>query len=364
VIPLLVDLETEWRGGQSQMLLLLQGLYERGHAAELIAAEDSVLAQRAHAAGIYVHLASHGRLRFPAASKIRETMKSGRIELVHANEGHALTAAWLAGAHRRIPVLASRRIGFPLRKNWISTARYNALGKFIANSRYVAQTLIDSGFGVERIAIVNEGVEIPNAIGTRERQLARKNWGVAHDEFLFGCASAFVPEKGQQHLVGAMPAVRQQLPNAKLLLAGEGKNRATVQELAASLGVQDAVLFPGFVTNMQEFYTALDAFVFPSEFEGLGTALQAAMAYALPAISTTRGALGEVVEDERTALVAEPNAESFAISMIRLAKNKALQQKLGDAAREEISNRFSKDLMVDNTLAVYEEMLGTGPGAP
>lgn len=364
MIPLLVDLETEWRGGQSQILLLLQGLYERGHAAELVAAQDSVLAQRAHAAGIYVHLASRGGLRFPAASKIRETMKSGRIELVHANEGHALTAAWLAGAHRRIPVLASRRIGFPLRKNWISTARYKTLGKFIANSRYVAQTLIDSGFDVERIAIVNEGVEIPSPIGTRERQLARKNWGVAQDDFLFGCASAFVPEKGQQHLVGAMPAVRQQLPNAKLLLAGEGKNRAAVQELAASLGVQDAVLFPGFVTNMEEFYAALDAFVFPSEFEGLGTALQAAMAYALPAISTTRGALGEVVEDKRTALVAEPNAESFATAMIQLAKNNNLQRKLGDAAREEISNRFSKDLMVDNTLAVYEEMLGTVPAAP
>jgi glycosyltransferase involved in cell wall biosynthesis len=363
VIPLLVDLETEWRGGQSQMLLLLQGLYERGHAAELIAAEESVLAQRAHAAGIYVHLVSRGSLRLPAAAKIREAMKSGRIELVHANEGHALTAAWLAGAHRRVPVLASRRIGFPLRKNWISAARYKVLGKFIANSQHVAQTLIDSGFAVQRIAIVNEGVEIPKLIGTRERQLARDKWGVARDEFLFGCASAFVPEKGQQHLVGAMPAVRQQVPNAKLLLAGEGKNRAAVQEMATSLGVQDAVLFPGFVSNMQEFYAALDGFVFPSEFEGLGTALQAAMAYALPVISSTRGALSEVVEDERTALVAEPNAESFATAMIQLAKNKDLQHKLGDAGREEVRNRFSRDLMVDNTLAVYEEMLGTGPAA-
>jgi glycosyltransferase involved in cell wall biosynthesis len=238
------------------------------------------------------------------------------------------------------------------------------LEKFIANSRHVAQTLIDSGFDVRRIAIVNEGVDIPDLIETRERQLAREKWGVAQNEFLFGCASAFVPEKGQQHLVGAMPAVRQQVPNAKLLLAGEGKSRAAVEEMVASLGAQDAVLFPGFVTNMAEFYAALDAFVFPSEFEGLGTALQAAMSYALPAISTTRGALSEVVEDGRTALVAEPNAESFATAMIQLTKNKELQRKLGDAGREEIRNRFSSDLMVDNTLAVYEEMLGTAPAAP
>src|SRR5271170_3316116 len=115
---------------------------------------------------------------------------------------------------------------------------------------------------------------------------------------------------------------------------------------------------------MQEIYAALDAFVFPSEFEGLGTALQAAMAYAVPAISTSRGALGEVVEDGRTALVAEPNAESFATAMIQLAKNQDLQRKLGEAGREEISNRFSKDLMVDNTLVVYEEMLGTEPATP
>ena len=55
MIPLFVDLETEWRGGQSQALLLLKGLYERGHAAELIAVKGSALGRRARREGIYVH---------------------------------------------------------------------------------------------------------------------------------------------------------------------------------------------------------------------------------------------------------------------------------------------------------------------
>ena len=111
MIPLLVDLETEWRGGQSQMLLLLQGLYERGHAAELVAAEGSALGQRARAEGIYVHWVSRGGFRVPAAMKIRGLLGNSRIELVHANEGHALTATWLAGARptRQALRLASRR---------------------------------------------------------------------------------------------------------------------------------------------------------------------------------------------------------------------------------------------------------------
>ena len=357
MIPLIVDLETEWRGGQSQILLLLKGLYERGHAAEVVAVHGSSLSHRAKKFGIYVHTVSRKMPRLKAASMIRSIMNEDRIELVHVNEAHALTAAWLAGAHRRAPVLSSRRIGFPLQKNWISRARYASVRRFIANSRSVTDSLIGSGVAAERISIVNEGVEIPEAISAEQRAVTRKKWGIREDEFLFGCASAFVPEKGQRHLVEALPAVRKSFPKTRLLLAGEGRCRHEVKALAAKLGLREAVLLPGFVSNMRDFYCALDAFVFPSEFEGLGTALQAAMAYALPAISTTRGALVEVVENERTALVADPNSEAFSAAMLRLTADAALRQKLGEAGRKEVKKRFSADLMVENTLKVYESVL-------
>jgi glycosyltransferase involved in cell wall biosynthesis len=358
MIPLIVDLETEWRGGQGQVFLLVKGLYERGHAAELLAPRGSSLAHRARKAGYYVHYVSRGLLRIPAAMKIRSLLEDGRIELVHVNEAHALTAAWLAGVHRRVPLLSSRRIGFPLQRNWLSKARFRAVDRFVPNSQDVAQSLIDCGIARERISIVNEGVEIPAPITMEERRAARKKWGVAENEFLFGCASAFVPEKGQRHVVEALAQVREKFPRARLLLAGEGKCRAEVRELAERLKMGEAVLTPGFVTKMHEFYEALDAFVFPSEFEGLGTALQAAMAYALPAISTTRGALGEVVDDGRTALVAEPNPKEFAAAMVRLMSDSELRRHLREAGRKEVMERFSADRMVENTLALYEEVLG------
>ena len=358
MIPLIVDLETEWRGGQSQALLLLKGLYERGHAAELVATHGSSLSHRAKKYGVYVHSVSRNMRRFAATCKIRWLLGHDRFELVHVNEAHALTAAWLAGAHRRLPFLSSRRIGFPLERNWISWARFRALDCFIANSKNVAQSLIDSGFPAARIAVVNEGVEIPERISPEARNNARKRWRIADDEFLFGCASAFVPEKGQRHVVEALRSVRERFPKARLLLPGGGPCLTETKELAARLGLRQAVLLPGFVSNMEEFYSALDAFVFPSEFEGLGTALQAAMAYGLPAISTTRGALCEVVEDGRTALVAQPNAADFSGAMQRLLCDPALREQLGEAAREEVKRRFSADQMVENTLNVYEKILG------
>lgn len=353
---LYVDLEREWRGGQSQALLTLVGLRKLGHEVELLAAQDSPLAKRAAEAGITVHEVARLGLRGWAALTMRRLIARGRFEIVHLNEPHALTAAWMARAHKRVPLLLSRRIGFPLQKNSVSQARYRAVERFVANSKDVAQSLIDSGIVAERISIVNEGVEIFPLRTSEQRSSARKHWGVRENEFLFGCVSVFVPEKGQRHLIEALPLVRARHPEARLLLAGDGACRAELETLAKQLGQMEAVLFPGFVNDVEQVYAALDAFVFPSEFEGLGTALQAAMAAGLPCISTKRGALSEVVDAERNALVAEPSGEEFATMMVRLIDDEVLRKNLAEAGRHEVQQRFSAGRMVENTIRVYEDV--------
>jgi glycosyltransferase involved in cell wall biosynthesis len=360
---LYVDLEREWRGGQSQALLTVKGLRALGHEVELLAARDGPLANRAAEVGVKVHEVRRLGLRGWAARAMRSLIVQGRFDVVHVNEPHALTAAWLARAHAHLPLLLSRRIGFPLRKNAVSRARYRAVERFVANSKAVGRSLIDSGIAAERISVVNEGVEIFPLRTLEQRSSARKHWGVRGNEFLFGCVSVFVPEKGQRHLIEALPAVRALHPETRLLLAGDGACRAELEALAKRLGQERAVLFPGFVNEVAEVYAALDAFAFPSEFEGLGTALQTAMAAGLPCISTNRGALGEVVESERTTLVAEPNGNEFAAMMLRLIDDEGLRKKLGDAGRREVEERFSAGRMVENTILVYEDVLKKRPGA-
>ena len=349
-----VDLEREWRGGQSQALLTLCGLRDRGIPVELVAARESPLAARSAEAGVLVHGVPRLGRRVWAAAMIRNLIAQKRFDVLHLNEPHALTAAWLAQAHQELPLLLSRRIGFPLRKGWVSRARYQALERFVANSQGVAESLLDAGIVRERISIVNEGVEILARPSTEARQKARKHWGLRDKEFLFGCLSVFVPEKGQRHLIAALPSVRNLHPEVRLLLAGDGACRSGLEALAKQLGQAGAVLFPGFVDKVEEVYDALDAFVFPSEFEGLGTALQSAMAAGLACISTKRGALVEVVDHERTALVVEPNDKEFADAMLRLIGDEGLRKKLGEAGRREVQERFSAARMVENTLRIYQ----------
>src|SRR2546430_9139694 len=92
---LYVDLEREWRGGQSQALLTLFGLRERELKVELVGAGDSPLATRSREAGIAVHEVPELGLRAWAAAAIRRLLAHKNFDLLHLNEPHALTAAWL-----------------------------------------------------------------------------------------------------------------------------------------------------------------------------------------------------------------------------------------------------------------------------
>jgi glycosyltransferase involved in cell wall biosynthesis len=358
MIPLIVDLETAWRGGQNQALMILKGLYERGHAAELVAAEGSALGQRAAASGICVHVVSRGLLRLPAARMIRKVLQDGRIDLVHANEAHAVSAAWMAGAHRRVPLVISRRVGYPLGKNRIARARYQAATRIVANSKWVAEQAAASGAPAEKLRVVHEGVEIPSKFTLQQKYMARSRWGVSGDTPLLGCVGVLLPDKGQEWLIRALLVVRTDFPDCKLLLAGDGPCRPQLKALALELGISDAVIFAGFVKDVENVYAALDVFLLPSLFEALNNSLLAAMAYEIPSIAFRLGALAEIIDNEKSGLlVSGPDVPEIAAAVSRILKDRTFAGNLGQAGRNRVEQDFSAERMVEGMIVIYEEAL-------
>lgn len=356
MIPLLVDLEREWRGGQNQFLLLLKGLYERGHAAELLAAKGSSLGHRAEKAGICVHYTSRHSL-LTAARKVRGLMKDGRFDVVHVNEAHALSAAWVARAHRKARLLISRRVGFPLGKGYFSRARFRAAARIIANSNWVAEQAAASGAPREKLTVIYEGVEIPALPTAAARQADRMRWGAGDQAQLLGCAGVLLEDKGQEWVIRALAQLRGEFPNAKLLLAGEGPDRERLQKLVGELKLQSEVIFAGFVKDVEAFYRAIDVFVFPALFEGLGTSLLAAMAHGVPSVTYFGCALGEIVENGKSGLQVEArNPETLAGALRRILADAQFASAMGAEGRHRIETKFSADRMVDETLHLYREV--------
>ncbi|MBZ5514965.1 MAG: glycosyltransferase family 4 protein [Acidobacteriia bacterium] len=352
-----VDLGKQWRGGQSQALLLIQGLLARGHSAELLTRRESPLAQRAHRLGIKVHSVPGPAARLRAALRLRKLLAEGKFDILHLHDAHAVTPAWLARAERFTSVVASRRVAYPLQTELFALARYQTAHRILAVSEFVAKSVVASGMPRERVQVVYDGVELKPLPAPEIRRSARDRWGITDDEMLLGCVGYLLPEKGQEFLIRALPAVRARFPRCRLLLAGIGPQRGRFERLVREMGIESAVIFTGFVEDVAQVYSALDVFVFPSLAEPLGSSLLAAMAFALPIVAVARGAVPEVIEDGATGLlVPDPDPQQIAAAILRLLVDTKWAARLGVAARAAVQDRFSADHMVEQTLQVYQQV--------
>jgi glycosyltransferase involved in cell wall biosynthesis len=354
---LLVDLGREYRGGQHQALLLLQGLRERGHGPELIALRDSLLASRAKEAGATVHVADPGRRRLSAALQIRRLVRERRIDLIHANEPHALTSAWVARTHRAVPVVISRRIALGLSKSRFSLARYRAASRVIAVSHFVERSVLQNGIPPDRISVIYDGVQIPPVISEAQRETARKQFGISKGFPCIGNVAAFVPEKGHALLLRAFAKLRAQNPGCILLLRGDGPELPMLRNLAQELALTDAVKFLPSSVEIESLFAATDVFAFPSHEEPLGSALLAAMAHSLPVVAFADGGVPEVVEAGMNGLLIEGHdVVAFAGALAGLLSRPDEAIRLGQAARETIIAHFSADRMAEETSRLYETL--------
>jgi L-malate glycosyltransferase len=355
---LYVDLEREWRGGQSQALLTVTGLRALGHDAQLLSVRDSPLARRAKAAGVPVHVVGRKARRAGSALLLRKLLSEQKFDVLHANEPHALTSAWLARAQRIVPVLVSRRVAYPLSRSGLARMRYQAAQCIVAISHFVEKSVLESGMPAEKVAVVYDGVEVPPLPTPEARRQARQRWGATGEDRLLGCIGYLLPEKGQEIAIRALSTLQAKIPGARLLLAGDGPCRRPLQALVRQQGLQDAVIFAGFVDDVSQVYAALDVFVFPSLAEPLGTSLLAAMAWGLPVVAVAIGGLPEYVKDgENGLLVAQPDPELFSAEIRRLLNDETFGIALGQKARSTIAERFSVHCMVENTIHVYEDVL-------
>jgi glycosyltransferase involved in cell wall biosynthesis len=348
-----VDLGPDWRGGQSQALLLINGLRDRGHAAKLIAPESSPLAERARTDAIRVYGIGRSAIRLRAAYEIARLLARESFDVVHCHEAHGLTAAWLAGAHRHTVLIASRRVAFPVSSSRLGAARYRSADRIAAVSQFVRERTIESGLGANRVEVVYDGVPTGPMPTTEERLAARMSWGIGQEP-LIGCIGKLVPQKGQEFLIRALPLIRVQFPDCRLLLAGDGPCRNRLARLSASLGVENAVLFAGFVNDVTRVYRTLDVFAFPAIGEALGSSLLAAMSHGLPAVGLRSGAVPEIIEHGKNGLLAQTaEPEALAAALVCALRDRGPGSRLGAAARQTVEDRFSAARMVENTISLY-----------
>lgn len=169
----------------------------------------------------------------------------------------------------------------------------------------------------------------------------------------------FSPRKGVRDLLAAAPAVAQQRPAVRFVIAG-GQPPADVAAQAAPLG--DAVCFPGFVRGAEKLRWLQEAslLALPSYAEGLPVALLEAMAAGLPVITTPVGGVGDFFVHQVNGLLVSPgDLPALASAIVHLLNDDPLRRAMGEHNRQQALEQFATPQYARRLLAVYEEVAGS-----
>jgi glycosyltransferase involved in cell wall biosynthesis len=159
-------------------------------------------------------------------------------------------------------------------------------------------------------------------------------------------------------LIQALPAVRADAPDARVLLAGTGPREPALRELVRELKLEEAVSFLGHRKDIPHLMAAADAFVLPSRFEGHPIVVLEAMAAGLPVIATDVCGTSEAIDANVTGLLVPPeDPEALASAMQLVLARPSVARRLAVRARSSVTQNFSAAVMAHKTLAIYRAML-------
>ncbi|MFI6763601.1 glycosyltransferase family 4 protein, partial [Micromonospora sp. NPDC050417] len=217
-----------------------------------------------------------------------------------------------------------------------------------------------------RIDVVPNGVD-DRAWHAKPRAVASARARFAGDGPLIGFAGRLVYEKGVQHLVHAIPRLRERHPGLRVVIAGDGPYRGELQQQTDHLRLDQTVNFVGFMNESQlpAVLGATDATVVPSLYEPFGmVALEAAAAGAPLAVAAT-GGLAEIVEPGVTGVTfPHSDPEALAGAVDTLLADGVFARRVARRARSMVSERYGWSAIAARTAATYASAVREAGSAP
>jgi L-malate glycosyltransferase len=359
-----IDTARTWRGGQNQVLLTVLGLRAMGHRAVLVAHGEGELYRRAVEGPDLVPLAPRSEVDLSAAWKLSRIIRQFDPPIVHAHDPHSVAMAGLAlsfSASESRRLVASRRVDFHLQKHSFSRWKYRQVDLFIAASLAIRDILEHDGIPGSQIVVVHDGIDVAKIGRLPAEEIHAELW-LPRGAPILVHVGALVPHKGQKFLVQAMPQVLHDVPDAHLIVFGEGELRPALERQIRELHLEKHVVLAGFRPDVLQLMKSADLFVMSSVTEGLGSTVLDAMAMKLAVVGTRAGGIPEAVVDGETGvLVAPGHPAELATAIVRLLKNPALRARMGEAGLARVTEHFGVGRMLQQTLKAYRRAVERNP---
>lgn len=349
---------------------LVRVLEADGHTVQVIHPDYGRPAEPGHVAVRSMRVPFYPELRLPLPpfGRTCRAIDAFHPDLIHVATEATLGRAVLRHALRRgVPLVTSFHtnfdqytahygVGWAAALVWRYLRRFHNAGRetYVPSRATIAQ-LRRRGF--ERLVLWPRGVDghlfDPSRPG---RAAVRARLGFAPGDVVIGHVSRIAVEKNIAYLAEALGAASEARPNVRLLIVGDGPARG---DLEARLGPSARLVGYRAGADLADHYAAADLFAFASKTETFGNVVLEAMASGLPVVALRAGGPADIVHDEETGLLLDPEAPpaDFARALLRLVDDPALRRSMASAARSYALGQ-SWDAIMQALCGRYREVVG------
>jgi glycosyltransferase involved in cell wall biosynthesis len=296
--------------------------------------------------------------------ELRDLIRDRQIDVVHAHDYKTDLLAWLLGRVTGVCTLSTvhgwtghstrERLGYYPADKWI-LARFPRL---IAVSSDIRNELVKHGADPSRITTVLNGIDHRRYKRDRSREAeVRASLGLSAADVVIGAVGRLEPQKRFDLLLDAFAALNARRPETRLVIVGEGSQRALLEAKRRALTLENICTFLGHLADVAPAHHVFDVFVQSSDYEGTPNAVLEAMALETPIVATDVGGTAELVDDGVHGRIVPPGDVNRLNGAIEwLLADRARAAAMARNARRRAEGELSFESRVRRVEAIYEEV--------
>lgn len=355
-------------GAKTHVHSLLQNLAQTIDVT-MVCFMDGPFAQEARELGIPTVIFP-GRNLFSTFRQLKKFILDGGYQIIHCHGARGNMMGALLRRATGLPVVSTVHsdyrldyLGRPMARliyGSTNTVSLRLLDYRIGVSDAMTDLLISRGFDPDRMFTIYNGLDFSPRQPAMSREEYLSSVGLEADEscVIAGIAARLNPVKDVATLIRGFAIAHKSCPQLRLLIAGDGEERAMLEGLARELGVEREVCFAGWISDTDSFYHAIDINTLTSLSETFPYALTEGARAGLPTVASRVGGVPYLIEDGVTGLLFEAgDAEGLARQLVALGQDATLREHLGRRLYQKANDDFSLDSTLRRQIQIYETIL-------
>lgn len=335
-----------WRGGERQVLYLMEGIDQLGITSYVLCPNNSPLFQKCSKLSKLTFGFKNGFLGLiPNLLKLREICKKQKIDVVHGHDSHAHTLIWIAyrTGILKTSSFVTRRLNNVVKDKSINKYNHDGIKKIICVSDAVKATMSPKIIDKSRLVTIHSGIDLSDAKQPKELS--------TNGSIVVGYVAAFTEEKGHEFFIDSALSLLEKDVRFKFLLVGDGPLRKQIENRVA--GHKDKFEFTGFVEDVINQYQRMDVLLHTARSEALGTSILDGMKFGLPIVARDVGGVGEIVDEGKNGyLVSQRDVAQVVDSVLSIVSDSKKYKEMSVAGLH-IVKQFEKSDMAKKTAELY-----------